>query len=793
MKRWSQLIGDFLLDDALRLMIVGGRGGIGKSAMVCRLLRSLEGGQRPDDGGALTVDGIVYLSDARSFHRVTVPDLYASLIKLLPEETVLHLDSVYKKPQVDTRETMQALLDAFPRGRTVVLLDNFEDALDVETGRIKDAELDEALRALLELPPHGLKVIITTRVAPGDLAFVEPGRQRRLDLDTGLGPPFAENVLRAMDIGGKLGLRDAPEALLAEARERTLGYPRALEHLFGILSADRDTSLREILDSTKQLLPERVVTVLVGEAFSRLDLMAQRVMQALATYRYPVPSAAVDYLLQEYVTGLNSAAVLSRLVNMQFVRRDAGRYYVHQIDRDYALGRIPVGEPADKVAEAPPLTRFALQHRAAEWFKLSRKPREDWRTLEDLAAQLSEFELRCAGEDYVAAAAVLSEISYDYLLTWGHHRLLTELHERLQGKISDPALARYCIGELGSAYYRMGHHQRAIACYEEALRLAREQKDRWDEGVRLGNLGNCYSDLGQTSQGIDCYEQALAISREVGNRRGESTELSNLGIRYGELGQTVLAVEYTKQALAIDRELEDRPGEAVDLANLGSRYALLGQIAAALQSSKDALTVARETRFRYAEAAAQMALSEVSLAQGELGEAAKQLEQAIEIADQIANTECQSVAREGLARARLYRGDLTAAREIAEAARQYNFPLNNHQTWAVLGVTALRQGDRIAAQEAFTTALQKADELLARSPQYYMALDTKGLALCGLALSKNAEHIPAAKEAYKAARTINSDVGIVRLVLQLFDALAQADTVGKLTEVRAEAAGGKSQ
>ncbi len=112
-----------------------------------------------------------------------------------------------------------------------------------------------------------------------------------------------------MDADGKVGLRDAPEALLTQARERTRGYPRALEHLFGILSADRDTSLQEILDNTKQLLPEQVVAVLVGEAFSRLDLTAQRVMQALAIYRYPVPAAAVDYLLQPYVPGVDSGPV----------------------------------------------------------------------------------------------------------------------------------------------------------------------------------------------------------------------------------------------------------------------------------------------------------------------------------------------------------------------------------------------------------------------------------------------------------------------------------------------------
>ncbi len=255
----------------------------------------------------MTVDGIVYLSAARSFHRTNVPDLYAGLTKLLPDETVKQLDAVYKNPQTTTRAIMEALVQAFPRGRTVVLLDNFEDVLAVETGPIKDAELDDALRALLELPPHGLKIIITTRVVPYDLALVQPVLQQRLDLNAGLQHPYAENILRAMDADGKVGLRDAPEALLAKARERTLGDPRALELLFGILAADRDTSLQEILDNTEKLLPEKVVEVLVGEAFSRLDLTAQRVMQALATYRYPVPPAAVDYLLQPYVPASTAA------------------------------------------------------------------------------------------------------------------------------------------------------------------------------------------------------------------------------------------------------------------------------------------------------------------------------------------------------------------------------------------------------------------------------------------------------------------------------------------------------
>ena len=137
---------------------------------------------------------------------------------------------------------MAALLEAFRQERVVVLLDNFEDVVDAETGDIRDEELDEALHAWLNLPHHGIKAILTTRIAPRGLGLVEPGRQARLELDEGLDSPYAEAVLRAMDADGTVGLRDAPEETLSEARQRTRGYPRALEALYGILNADRHTA-----------------------------------------------------------------------------------------------------------------------------------------------------------------------------------------------------------------------------------------------------------------------------------------------------------------------------------------------------------------------------------------------------------------------------------------------------------------------------------------------------------------------------------------------------------------------
>jgi hypothetical protein len=274
-------IGDYLKEDGLRLMTVVGRGGVGKTAMVCRLLKALESGQLPDEGGPLAVDGIVYLSPVGA-HKVSYPNLFVDLTRLLPDDTAKALEQLYQDPQQTTEDQMLALLEAFPDGRTVLLLDNFEDVIDPasEPFAITDAALDAALQTVLTAPQHGVKLILTTRVAPGSLLRVQPARQRRLTLDEGLGSPYAENILKKMDPDATLGLKTAPAELLAAARERTGGYPRALEALVAILNTDRDTSLPELLAETASL-PGDVVQALVGEAFNRLDPLAQQVMQAL--------------------------------------------------------------------------------------------------------------------------------------------------------------------------------------------------------------------------------------------------------------------------------------------------------------------------------------------------------------------------------------------------------------------------------------------------------------------------------------------------------------------------------
>ncbi len=801
----------FLQDDSQRVMTIVGRGGVGKTAMVCRLLKGLEGGELPDELGRMRVEGIVYLSESGS-HRVNFANLFYDLCKLLPADAANALDAVYKNPQASTASKMSALLDRFTAGKVVLLLDNVESLISVETFDIADAELDECLRALLHGAHSALKVILTTRVAPRGLNLYEFGKQRVLTLDSGLEQKYAVEMLREMDVDAKVGLKSANLEALKRAYERTLGFPRALEALFAILASDRYTTLEELLAMPT---PVNVVEALVGEAFNRLDMNAQKVMQALAVYNRPVTPAAVDYLLAPHIPSIDSAPILQRLANMHFARKESGRFYLHPVDREFAFGLIPEKDLTTKdtkvtkeeqkpqnpdeealweiqraldALKSPRFNAFTqhdLTSRAADYFAQARKPRAEWKKLDDLSAQLAEFDLRCAAGDYDNAGDILSDFDFDCLQLWGHYRLLIKYYESLQGKLNSSFPKKRSLNELGMAYRAIGDISQSIVCCEKALIVVREESDREYEGVILSNLGLSYMSFGNQRKAIEFYEKSLVIAREYSNQQSEGINLGNLGSAYKSLGETQKALEFQQQALKIAQETGDLRSEGYLLGNIGNRYLELGENENALDFYRRGVDILRKIGDRGLHTDN---IGHALIELGKLADAVVSFQEAINIADDINYQSVQNYARWGMTQAYLFQNDLVNARATIEAALQYDVPENNHDASALHGIIALRQGDEVAARGAFVRAIGQADEILSKTAEYYDALDAKGLALCGLAILGDSHlegdcHLLAI-ETFKKARKIAPHAGIVKRNLRLFDELAKCDTEGILKDVR---------
>lgn len=729
------LVLQYLADPGLRLLTLIARAGMGKTALVCRVLKALENGAVPDaDRPPVPVNGIIYLSEAGS-RKISFANAFSDLCEFLPPEKSQRLIRLFRNPQFGAAYKTSALLAEFPPGRChVLLLDNLEDLIDGEAQRIRDEELNEFLQTILTAPMHSIKVLITSRYPIPKLQLVQPGRQSRLDIEDGLPTPFAENILRAMDRDGTVGLREASADELEAAQLRTRGNPRALEALFAILSADRSTTLVEILTDTDRLLPENVVEVLVGEAYNRLDAPAQQTIQALALYGRPVSAAAVDFLLQAYLPGVNSSATLNRLVNMRFVRREAGRFFLHPVDREYAFSRVPAGQTSDTLVPGEiPFTRHALWHRAAQYFREARRPRSDWKSLKDLEPQLAEIEMRCQSEDFDAAANVLFEIDADYLLIWGHSSLAASLHHRLIDHVTDPINSARCTSTLAMCQLHRGLTEEAILLYRKGIEQSRKLKDVIREATCLNGLGCCFAALGQTASGIDSCTQAYHLARQSQGIRQVGTIQSNLGVFHFYAGEATEAAEHLAGALEVARQTQDQVLAGTVLNNQ-----------AALHWDQS----------NWVEAAR---LYTLSLQQN----------------DKIGYTRFQNESRLGLARTLLMTDHLSEARLIAEDATRFENPENQCHTWAQLGVIAFAQGDRDRARDAFEKAVCEARVLVERNSRNYKAHAALGLGLLGVTLCGSDDVATSALAAIDAACQVKGDVATARRTARMLSVLAK--------------------
>ncbi len=662
------LLAKYLSDPGIRMVTVAGRAGIGKTATVCRLLKGLEAGRIPDvegDSAAIMVGGIVYLS-SNGTHRVEYPTLVADLLRLQPADVAQQLERMYLDPHHLPSELMLAVLEAFPAGEpVVVLLDNLESVMDTQAETLTERALAEALAAVLTAPTHAVTVIATTRVTPATLLKVEPARQRQLPLDQGLRSPDAQTVLRELDDDGRLGLRDAPDELLDGLRRHTRGFPRALEAVKAILDGDPTLSPRDLLDRTRDLPEDRVVQVLVGEAYDLLDSPAKHVMQALSVYPAPVSAVGVDFLLRPVNPTTDAGPILTRLVRRQLVRFHDGRYHLHPVDRDYARTQLSEGSPGDSLAA---FTLTGLKARAADYYAQIRTPRESWRSLEDVQPQLGEFELRCDTGDYDTAAAVLADIDFHYLQVWGHYRTLIGLHGRIHGQITDPALNATHLGNLGNCHNSLGDYRQAIDLHTQALAIERDTGNRQGESIELGWLGNSHYSLGDYRQAIDLFTQALTIDRDVGDREGEGWYLGNLGMCHSTLGDYRQAIDMCTQALTIARDTGSRRLESFVLGYLGLCHCDLGDYQQGIDLHTQALTIARDTGNRQVETIQLRYLGNCHASLGDYRQAIDLLTQALTIARDIGRRQSEGAALRYLGNCHASLGDYRQAIDLLTQA-----------------------------------------------------------------------------------------------------------------------------
>jgi tetratricopeptide (TPR) repeat protein len=473
-------------------------------------------------------------------------------------------------------------------GLYLILLDNMEDYLAEG-----DTVREEDLRLFLEhclVRPSGARLIVTSRV---QVNVISAGLHnvRIIPLGEGLSEDDAASLLRDLDKQGILGLRDALEEDLGRAARSTKGIPRALEILAGILHRDPTASLNEILEDDAPF-GEEVVEMLVAEGYQRLDEEERRVIEALAVFDRPVAEKAISYILHPWFPDLDVRTSLRRLVNSYFVSvtRATREYSLHPLDREYAYQRLSDDEKEGTYS------RCNLELRAADFYASIRKPEDEWKSMDDLAPQLAEFEHRvCAGDGEGAGQILLNSIS-GALYRWGHYLRLAAMSTRLRRQLTAPISRARNLHILSLIHLHLGKVEQSVEDSEQALTIYQDIGHRRGEVLAAGHLGFAYCMLGQIDRGIKQHKRSLAISREIGDRSLESHWLGCLGNAYIQVGQIEDAIESFEEALGVALESDDLSERGLWLGYLGCAYVELGEAWRAIKLCEEALDIARKVK-----------------------------------------------------------------------------------------------------------------------------------------------------------------------------------------------------
>jgi tetratricopeptide (TPR) repeat protein len=95
----------------------------------------------------------------------------------------------------------------------------------------------------------------------------------------------------------------------------------------------------------------------------------------------------------------------------------------------------------------------------------------------------------------------------------------------------------------------LGEATLALDAYRQSLPLARASGDKNQLAFALNSMAWLLTRLAENQRALTCFERALRYWREIGNRSEESETLNNLGLLYFEKGDSDKSFELFKCVL----------------------------------------------------------------------------------------------------------------------------------------------------------------------------------------------------------------------------------------------------
>jgi tetratricopeptide (TPR) repeat protein len=621
----SQIINGAGDHRALRLVVVSGPGGAGKTSLGLYWLHQIRNSYAD---GQLFVD-LRGLTGAPPMPPSDPLERFLRALGVPPERIPTEV------------EEQAALYRSLTTGRRlIVMLDNAASAAQV--------------RPLL--PGQGpALVLVTTRWRLSGLAvegasFVSVGPldeagsirllHRMLGQDRVAAEPDAARFLTTLC--GRLPLALCTSAARLAVRDRwqiarLVAQLADEQRRLSVLSAEEDVSVQAVFDVSYHGLPKnaaRLYRMLGMHPGTDFDVAAAAALADL-------PSDEAAMLLDDLV----GAHLLEETRDDRFAFHDLIRLHAQGIvdreefapARDAAFGRLLDHYLATAVAAD--LTVIPGRPRRGRYYK--EQPRVEFA---DTSAAIDWLETELANIVAVQKAArdcarhdavwQICEALWGLFVYRKHYRIWVESHKlglESARAAADPKAQALVLESLASAYLNLQDFSAALRCSDEALRLERADGHLIGEGMALERLGVARIGLRDFDGAITAFNQALDINERLEHKRGAALMRRQLGEAFRKSGRLVEALDQLTAARQVFIELNELYNEARTLSGMAETYIASGRPEEAGQALTKALANYTEIGAVQAQADAHVTIARLARRRGESRAEQDQLEKAFAI------------------------------------------------------------------------------------------------------------------------------------------------------------------
>jgi tetratricopeptide (TPR) repeat protein len=454
----------------------------------------------------------------------------------------------------------------------------------------------------------------------------------------------------------------------------------------------------------------------IAWSYDLLDREAKTLFEQLAVFRggwdLAAAAAVCDRNGQGDVLDGLSSLVDKSLLMMREPLTDQPRFSMLETVREFAAECLAASGEEDLLRQRHAACFLALAEKA-EW-ELTGPNQIHW--LARLEAEHDNVRAALSWALDSGDAVLGQRLAGALWLFWSTRGYLSEGRQWLQQALNEDATGEHAASPsrtkalAGAAILAIdqGAFDEAGRLCAQSVAHARESKERRDLILALNGQGLFARVQGKYADAVACYEEALVLAREVEDQGGEAEALSGLSgptFMADPIGNAAHAHELSEQSLALFRELGNTRGVADVLHNVAFRSMHTGHYQRVETRGGEALALFRALGDDGKTAQALYTLGLAAERQGHYERAASLLEESLALRRERGDERNAAVALATLGLVMLNLGDRTRAREQLTHAsitlRQYDDPWNLAMALAALGHMELAAGDVDRAQALF--------------------------------------------------------------------------------------------